>query len=108
MARTRMVTRTIIGTQCEVMTVNIKTAETGTATVMLGAKYKDEKKLFKAVEAVLVTNPDVKPVHVISSKEVNKCFGMLETEFLKLAKELDPETRKALDANPDKDDDTAE
>ena len=96
MARQRMVTRTIIGTQAEVMTVNIKTAETGTATVMLGAKYKDDKKLFKAVENVLSSNPDVKPVHVISSKEVNKCFGMLETEFLKLAKELDPETRKAL------------
>ena len=108
MARQRMVTRTIIGTQAEVMTVNIKTAETGTATVMLGAKYKDEKKLFKALEAVLATNPDVKPVHVISSTEVNKCFGMPETEFLKLAKELDPETRKALDANPDKDVDTVD
>lgn len=99
MARKRMVTRTIIGTQAHVMTVNIKTAETGTATVMLGSKFKDEQKLFKAVSKIFEdTNPDIKAVHVISSSEVNKCFGMDEAEFLKLATELDPETRKALEA----------
>lgn len=95
MARQRMVTRTVTGTKAEVQIVTISASEITTISVTVGGEYADNDKLIKAIKKQTETD-DIKVLQVVSSEKIDKCYGMLESEFLKLAKELDPETRKAL------------
>lgn len=103
MARVPMVTRTIQSTEVVVLCLNIKTAEPFNKVVTLPRTYKEEK-LLKAVQAQH-DNADEKCVAVVSSKVVEKVYGMLETDFIAHATELDPETRKVLEAEETKEQD---
>lgn len=96
MARVRMVTRTINVTEVvavcmETSTLQVQervltlTGDTVTADVAL----KKCKKLYE--------NDELKVVMVKSMNVTQELYGMLETEFLKYAQKLDPETRKMLE-----------
>ena len=91
MARVPMVTRTITTTNAKVLCVSIAENKTFEQEVALPRTYKDEKTLMKQVKAVL-ENENVKPVHVISTEEVETLYGMSEQEFIQLAKILPPRT----------------
>lgn len=96
MARKRMVTRTVTGTEAEVKVVVISKDEITNIKVTVGGEFTDNDKLLKAIKKETETD-DLKVLSVISTTKIDKCYGMLESEFIKLAKELDPETRKALE-----------
>ena len=96
MARKRMVTRTVTGTEAEVKVVVISKDEITNIKVTVGGEYTDNDKLLKAIKKEAET-ADLKVLSIITTTKIDKCYGMLESEFIKLAKELDPETRKALE-----------
>lgn len=100
MARKRMVTRTVTGTECEIQIVTISASEITTIKETISGEYDDTTKLMKAVKKAVETE-DLKVLQILSTTKIEKCYGMLETEFLKLAKELDPETRKLLETEGD-------
>ena len=95
MARAKMVTRTITATEVEAQIVTISASEITTIKVTVSGEYDDTEKLLKAVKKVTET-ADIKVLQILTSEKIEKLYGMLETDFLAQAKELDPETRKAL------------
>ena len=96
MARTRMVTRTVIGTEAEVQIVCISASEISTIKVLIGGEQDDEK-LLKAIKKQTETD-DIKVLKVLDTQRIEKCYGMTEAKFIELAQELDPTSRKALEA----------
>ena len=96
MARKRMVTRTVTGTEAEIQIVTISASEITTIKHTVGGEFTDNDKLLKAIKKEVETN-DIKVLQILTTTKIDKCYGMLESEFIKLAKELDPETRKALE-----------
>lgn len=97
MARQRMVTRTVTGTEAEVKIVNIEASEITTIKVTVGGEFTDNEKLLKAIKKQTET-ADLKVLAIVSTTKIDKLYGMLEADFIRLAKELDPETRKALES----------
>ena len=95
MARAKMVTRTITATKVEAQIVVISASEISNINVTVSGEYDNPEKLMKAVQKQTET-ADLKVLKIVSSEKVEKLYGMLETDFLAQAKELDPETRKAL------------
>lgn len=95
MAR-NMVTRTVKGTEVEVKVVDTATEQIVQETVILGKSFDDEAKLKKAV-AKAVSDGKIL-VSIVSTKQVNKCYGIPTAKFMELAVELDPEKRTAIDA----------
>lgn len=93
--RRAMVTRTIESTEVTVMALDVIHGEPLTRTYNIAGTYKDEAKLLKAVQSAYDTD-EVKNVHVVDSKVVGKLYGMYENDFLKVAIELDSETRKPI------------
>ena len=98
MARAKMVTRTITATKVEAQIVTISASEITTINVTVSGEFDDADKLLKAVKKQTETN-DIKVLQVLTSEKIEKLYGMLESDFLAQAKELDPETRKALAQN---------
>ena len=105
MARKRMVTRTVTGTEAEVKVVVISKDEITNIKVTVGGEFTDNDKLLKAIKKQTETD-DLKVLTIVSTTKIDKCYGMLESEFIKLAKELDPETRKALETEDNDEGDT--
>ena len=95
MARKRMVTRTILGTEVNAITMTISDRTTHEKTYTLNGRYENNDKIMKVLRTT--ETDDEKIVTIISTAEIEKCFGMLESDFLKYAKELDLETRKELE-----------
>ena len=107
MARAKMVTRTVVGTEVEIMVFEATTNEVTTIKQIIGGQYADDKKLLKAVEKAVNTET-LKVLKVVTSTPADKCYGMSETDFLKYAKELDPKTRKLLESDPEAEVETEE
>ena len=107
MARARMVTRTVTGTEAEVKIVSINASEISTIKVTVSGEFTDNEKLLKAIKKQTETE-DLKVLQIITTTKIDKCYGMLESEFIKLAKELDPETRKALETETTSETDTTD
>ena len=95
MARKPMVTRTITTTQVNVLCLDIVAGEPFNQQVTLPRTYKEDKKLMKAIEAVVNTE-NVKAVHVVAKEEVETLYGMSEQDFITNATILDPTTRKEI------------
>ena len=95
MARIPMITRTITITKVNVMCLDIEKCEPFNKEVILPRQYKDDKKLFKAVETV-VNDGSVKAVHIVDKLECEKMYGMYEEVFIAAADELDPATRQPI------------
>ena len=93
--REKMVTRSMKVTNAQVLMVNLETQETAQTQVAIPNTFKDDKAIMKALEK-LYANTSTKPVHVLSTQVIEKLYGMSEKTFLDNAKELDPETRRAL------------
>lgn len=93
--RRDMVTRTVLGTKVVAKVVDPATDAISTEEVLLTGTYKAEetKTMRKVVDAVA-------PKVVIKLETVepfNKLYGVDTKDFMKMAKELDPETRKVIE-----------
>ena len=104
MARKPMVTRTFETTICEAMTVDTMTATVENRLVRLTRTYKTDDEMLKACKSVAETDT-LKVVKIVTAWTEEKLYGMSESDFLKFAVELDPETRKPFDTNEDEDED---
>ena len=94
MARERMVTRTVVETTAKVMCVNVTTAEVQIVDYKLGGTFTTPAEALKAVKKVYETE-EVKCVSVQSLEENEVLYGMLEIDFIKMAKVLPPRGTKA-------------
>ena len=95
MARERMVTRTVKVTEAKVMQIDINTADVKIETYELTGEFKNNEDILKHITKNIPVT--IKAVAVQEVTEHEKLYGMLETDFIKSAVELDPETRKAYD-----------
>ena len=94
MARERMVTRTINVTIVEAICMDITTVETSFRKLELTGETYDTSTALKALKKEYETDT-FKVVAVNGLETIERMFGMKETDFIRLAVELDPETRKA-------------
>lgn len=88
MARKRMVTRTVMQTTAEVMTLDITTAEVQVLPYDIGGQYNDEE-LLKKLQSLFQTDT-LKLVHIESQTCKEVLLGMDEEDFIRLAKVLPP------------------
>lgn len=89
MARTPMVTRTIVTTKAVIMCLDVEAGEPFNKEVTLPRTYKDEKALLKKVKPLVETDT-IKAVHVVDTEEVETLYGMTEQEFIENAQILPP------------------
>lgn len=89
MARIRKVTRTILSTEAEVMTVNTATQEFGSVVVPVGGEYTDteDKALVKAVKKGFesLNLADTVMLKITALNTVTRRYSMLESQFMALA-----------------------
>lgn len=93
MARERMVTRTVITTNVDVLVINIDTAETCIKSFALSQNMvKDEKTMLNNAQFMLEKECGEmwKAVALKNVKEEETLYGMSELDFLKYAKVLPP------------------
>lgn len=98
--RRDMVTRTVIGTKATVKVVDSTTDLISFEEVMLGKAFTDvnDPKLVKAVKKALEDRPQLVIIHIKSVEAVNKLYGLDTAKFMEMAIELDPQTRKPVEA----------
>ena len=93
--RAPQVTRTMESTKVSVLTVNTVEQTTEVKEFILPRTYKDNEKILNVLRKMDL-GENVQPVSIQSVEVQTKLYGMSEADFMKYAKELDPETRKAL------------
>lgn len=93
MARTPMITRTIVTTKVNVMCLDVESGEPMNKCVVVPRTYKDEKKLLKTVKELIETDT-LKAVHIVDTEEIETLYGMTEQEFIEQAKVLPPRETK--------------
>lgn len=86
MARKRMVTRTVMQTTAEVMTLDITSADVQVLTYDIGGQYNDEE-LLKKLQNLFQTDT-LKLVHIQSQTCKEVLLGMDEEDFIRLAQVL--------------------
>lgn len=96
--RKEMVTRTVIGTQVAVKVVNKETDEISRMTLIINKSFTDasDKKLLNAIKKALPE--DVVFIGVEALAPMNKLYGLDTALFMQYAVELDPDTRKPINA----------
>ena len=95
MAKEALVTRRFQTTVVDVLCLDIETAEPLNQTVTITKVFKDDARLMKALHEIVDTDT-VKAVSIVGKEVKEKLYGISEADFIANAKELDPETRKAL------------
>lgn len=95
MARERSVTRTINVTTVNAITMDIESKNVETKAFTISGDTPSQDSALKQAKKLYETST-LKIVAIESMTTVEKLYGMSEVEFLKYAKELDPQTRKAL------------
>ena len=95
MARERAVTRTINAIEVSAICMDINTMENTIEVLSLTGEVPTDEQLLKKLRKLYETDT-YKVVAIKNIKTTEKLFGMPEVEFLKYAKELDPDTRKPL------------
>lgn len=95
MARTRMVTRTINVTICEVMSVKVTDSQVITDYLELTGKTYTKDTALKALKKQYETE-DYKIVAIQNMVPREDLYGMTETEFLRVACKLD-DNRKVIE-----------
>ena len=88
MARKRMVTRTVMQTTAEVMTLDVTTAEVQVKSYDIGGQYTDEELLKKL--QILFQTDTLKLVYIEQQTCKELLLGMDEEDFIRLAKVLPP------------------
>ena len=96
MARERMVTRAIIGTEVTALCFYNGENTCKEVTTLLAGVFKNADKLEKKLKSVL-DDSEKTFVKVISKTEKATLYGMTEDDFIKNAVVLDPETRRRLE-----------
>ena len=96
MARERMVTRTINVTMATAICMDVSTVETSVRTLELTGETYTPDKALQALKKIYETDT-FKVVAISDLDTVEKLYGMPEVDFLKVAQELDPETRKRIE-----------
>ena len=91
MARERMVTRTVTTTTCEVMCVNVTTAEVQVKDYTLTGEQTKETALKQLKKLYETETEKIVNVNAVSLNET--LYGMTELDFIKLAKVLPPRTK---------------
>lgn len=97
MARERMVTRTVLTTECEVLCVNVSTVETTIQSFTLIGKQENVDQILKLLKKEHET--DTFKLVALQGEPVYKetMYGMKEIDFINIAMKLDPETRKVVE-----------
>lgn len=95
MARTRVVTRTINVTTITALCMDITTATPLVQTLELTGETYDKEKALKVAQKTY-DNDTIKVVAVQSLVTREEIYGMLETDFIRLATKMD-EDRKFID-----------
>lgn len=93
--REKMVTRTIISSIVEMVSLNLETMTPNIIKVALSIDSEDEKLLLKIAKKVYETDTS-KVVSIKYIEKQERLYGMPEQVFLATAIELDPITRKPL------------
>lgn len=88
MARTRVVTRTINEYKYEVLTLNTVTCEPQKVIMSLTGDELSLDKALKELKKIYETD-DVSLVKATFVEKCEQIYGMLETDFLKLATKMD-------------------
>lgn len=96
MARERMVTRAIIGTEVTALCFYNGENTCKEVTTLLAGVFKNTDKLEKKLKSVL-DDSEKTFVKVITKTEKATLYGMTEDDFIKNAVVLDPETRRRLE-----------
>ena len=89
MRKEKMVTRTVTKTNCEIMCLNIDSAEVIVKNFTVSGKYDNENDLLKACQDLFETE-NFKLVHVSEFSEEEVLLGMPESKFIELAEVLPP------------------
>lgn len=100
MARTPMVTRTIITTKVNVLCLNIEQGEPFNKIVEVPRTYKTDDELLNKVKSVAETDTE-KCVHIVYKEEIETLYGMTEQEFIEHATVLPPRGEKTDNVNTD-------
>lgn len=95
-----MITRTVDVTRAEVMTLDVSNAEVFTTTYEVTGIFKDNEAVLKAVKKMYETET-FKCVAVTGVETVERLYGMLESEFIKIAKVLPPRFKAEAEENAD-------
>lgn len=96
MARERMVTRTILETEVEVICIDVNTFETQIKTFTLTGFQKNNDYILKQLKKQHETDT-FKLVAIQNIQEKETMYGMKEIDFIKVATKLDPDTRKVVE-----------
>ena len=96
MARTPMVTRTIVTTKANVLCLNIEQGEPFNKLVEIPRTYKTDEELLNKVKSVSETETE-KCVHIVDKEEIETLYGMTEQDFIKHAVILPPRGEKTDD-----------
>ena len=87
--KAKMITRTLIFTEVEIVAFNMNTMQGTKKVVPLVGNYRTDKDAMKAVLATNVpTDVTVVSAHVVG--HTTKLYGMTESDFYKFAEELPP------------------
>lgn len=96
MARERMVTRTVELTVCEVMCMNIVTAEVSVRRFEVGGGITNQKDLLKYIQKHNETTT-FKCVAITSTEAKEVLYGMPESRFIELAQIMPPRGTKGAE-----------
>ena len=96
MARVRMVTRTINVNVLEVMCVDTTNSEVTTKQFELTGETLTNEKALKLLKKEYETET-FKLVAIQKTEVREEMYGIKETDFIKIAKKLDPATRKEIE-----------
>lgn len=92
----KMITRTVVGTQLTAKVVNKETDEIYHKTIILDTKLTaDDSAKALRLASKLVSDDDV-VISVSDFAPVEKLYGVSVEDFMSVAKELDPATRKPI------------
>lgn len=101
MARRAIVSREVNGINVTVLALDTETAEPQNKTYVLNGTFADkagkvdEKKVLRTIQKANDTDT-FKNIKVVSIEPVHKLYGMWQEDFMALAFELDPATRKPI------------
>lgn len=92
----KMITRTVVGTQLTAKVVNKETDEITTKTLILDTKLTADDSAKALRLASKTVSADEVVISVSDFAPVEKLYGVSVEDFMSVAKELDPATRKPI------------
>lgn len=93
----KMVTRSVIGTEITAKVVDKNTDEVTIYEAVVSKSVDDEKAATK--ELVKVIPEELVIIKIVSMARVEKLYGVDQQQFMDIAVQLDPVTRKPLPTN---------